>query len=147
MTPRLVCTFSVGDLLLGIDAAAVQEVLHGQTEVPVPLAPPGVAGLVNLRGEILTSVDSRARLGLAAAERASAAHVVVRTDREAVAMRVDREGEVVDVADDGVEEVPPTVRESIREVMTGAYGVEGGLLLLLDAARFLDLGVGTAGAK
>ncbi len=57
-------TFHVGKYLFGVDVSLVQEVVRLQQMTPVPLAPPEIAGLINLRGEVLTALDLRVRLGL-----------------------------------------------------------------------------------
>ena len=61
---REFCTFEVGGLFFGVDVAFVQEVLRYQEITPVPLAAPYVRGLINLRGQIVTAVDLRLRLGI-----------------------------------------------------------------------------------
>ena len=131
---RRYCTFGVSGLLLGIDIEQVQEVLRDQEITPVPLAQPGVLGLLNLRGQIVTAIDARQRLGLS--ERppeGPVAHVIVRCADEAVSLAVDVEDEVVDVDDDAYEQVPETLSKSIRSHLTGVYKLDGALLLVLDA--------------
>ena len=131
--PRRYCTFGVGGLLLGIDVERVQEVLRDQEITPVPLAHPSVLGLLNLRGQIVTAIDARHRLGLA--ERTpgqSVAHVIVRCDDEAVSLAVDVEDEVVAVDDEAYEPVPETVSRSIGSLLTGIYKLDAALLLVLD---------------
>jgi purine-binding chemotaxis protein CheW len=139
--PRRYCTFDVGGLLLGIDVERVQEVLRDQEITPVPLAHPSVLGLLNLRGQIVTAIDARHRLGLA--ERTpgqSVAHVIVRCADEAVSLAVDVEDEVVDVDDEAYEPVPETVGRSIGSLLTGIYKLDAALLLVLDT----DLAVSVA---
>ena len=57
-------TFVVDQLLFGVGVEKVQEVIRYQEMTRVPLAPPVVKGLINLRGQIVTAVDLRRRLGL-----------------------------------------------------------------------------------
>ena len=114
--PRRYCTFGVGGLLLGIDVERVQEVLRDQEITPVPLADPSVLGLLNLRGQIVTAIDARHRLGLA--ERTpgqSVAHVIVRCADEAVSLAVDVEDEVVAVDDEAYEHVPGDAQPEHRQ--------------------------------
>ena len=61
---RQFCTFAVDDLLFAIDVLDVQEVIRYQEMTRVPTAPPAVRGLINLRGQIVTAIDLRRRLGL-----------------------------------------------------------------------------------
>ena len=56
-------TFTIGDGLYGVDVLRVQEALRAHARTRVPLAPSGIAGLVNLRGQVVLTVDLRRRLG------------------------------------------------------------------------------------
>ena len=95
---REMVTFVLEDALLGIDVADVQEVLGELPLTAMPLAPPAVAGLVNLRGEVLLAVDLRARMGRPPrGDDEPASHVILRTDQGQVCLVVDRIGEVVEV--------------------------------------------------
>lgn len=138
-----VATFWAGGLLLGVDVTVVQEVLASSAVVPVPLAPAGVLGLLNLRGQLVTAVDARHRLGLP--ERSAGAamvHVILRAADEVVSLVVDRAGEVVEVDPASHEDVPELVEESIRTLATAAYKLDHDLLLVLDAARTVAVGAG-----
>ena len=133
MTERRICTFHVDSLLLGVDVERVQEVLHDEVVTPVPLAHPSIAGLLNLRGQIATAIDTRRRLGLAPRDPpGSTTNVVIRSGGEVLTLLVDREGDVVDVEDTFFEVVPETVSDTIRALVIGAYKIDGRLLLLLD---------------
>ena len=61
---KQLCTFKLGSHLFGVDAQSVQEVIRYQEMTKVPMAPPAISGLINLRGQIVTAVDLRFRLGL-----------------------------------------------------------------------------------
>jgi purine-binding chemotaxis protein CheW len=132
MADRRVCTFRLADLHVGIDIDRVREVLAAPAVTPVPLAPPAVSGLINLRGQILTVVDARARLSLPPASADRSTHVIVELAGEVVSVVVDTEDEVVDVVNDGLEPVPTTVGESIRRCASGSYQRSSGLLVVLD---------------
>jgi purine-binding chemotaxis protein CheW len=138
MTSRAYCTFHVADLLLGIPIDRVVEVRGAQPVTPVPLAHPDVAGLLNLRGQIVTAVDARRRLGLTALATGSVSTVVVmRTDGELVSLLVDGPGDVVDVDDGRLEVVPDAVGDRIRALTAAACPLDGDLLLVLDPDRTL----------
>ena len=97
---RQFCTFSVNDLLLAIDVLEVQEVIRYQDMTRVPTAPPVVRGLINLRGQIVTAIDLRRRLGLPpAGDDQRPMNVVVRTDDGAVSLLVDEIGDVIELGD------------------------------------------------
>ena len=138
MNERRFCTFYLEGLMLGIVIERVEEVLRDQKITPVPLAHPDVAGLLNLRGQIVTAVDGRRRLGLTAREDGSEpAIVVIRSAGEAVSLLVDRVGDVVEVADERFVDVPVTVGATIGALTTGAYKLDGNLLLVLDPDQTL----------
>ncbi len=134
---RQLCTFTVGDLRLGVDVADVREVLRRQPTTPVPLARAEVAGLINLRGEIVTALDLRRRFEMDPADPERHMNVVLVTEDEPVSLIVDSIGEVVTVSDDDFERPPDTASAATAELILGAYKLDGQLLLLLDTARAL----------
>ena len=133
---RQLATFSLEGAHYGIDVLRVQEALRFQSRTPVPLGPPGTAGLVNLRGQVVLAVDLRVRLGLPPlAPDAEPMMVVVQVDGEPVSLLVDEIGDVVEVADDQFESPPETLDPALRDVILGAYKLEKGLLLALDVNK------------
>lgn len=135
MSSRMV-TFTLDGRLYGVEVDAVQEVLRGQTRTRIPLAPRTLAGLINLRGQVLSAVDLRAQLDLPARETdAEPMLVVIRVAGEPVALMVDTIGAVVDVDVDQFEPPPDTLSGASRELLLGAYKLEGELLLALDVSR------------
>src|SRR6185436_16995975 len=105
----------------------------------VPLAPPVVSGLINLRGQIVTAVDLRRCLGLPARSGGQPSmNVIVRWDGRAVSLLVDEIGEVVEVSETTFEAAQATVRPAMRDLVKGVYKLPGQLLLLLDS----DLTIG-----
>ncbi len=134
------CTFMVGDGYFGIPVEQVQEVVRPQPITPVPLAPRVVRGLINLRGQILTAIDLRHRLGLGEhSDQAKLVNVVVRTDESPVSFLVDEIGEVLDVDEDSFEPPPETLQGDMRELIGGAYKLENRLLLALSTERTVNL--------
>jgi purine-binding chemotaxis protein CheW len=135
-------TFHVGKYLFGVDVSLVQEVVRLQQMTPVPLAAREIAGLINLRGEVLTAIDLRARLGLPPAETSGRepVNVVVRVDDEPVSLLVDEIGGVLEVSQVPFEQTPSTVDERVRDLLLGAYTLPDRLLLALNARRVLDVG-------
>ena len=133
-------TFHVGKYLFGVEVALVQEIVRMQPITPVPLSAPEIAGLINLRGEVLTAIDIRARLGLppSTSERPQV-NVVVRVDEEPVSLLVDEIGGVQEVSQVPFESTPSTVDAAIGALLYGAYTLPDQLLLSLDARALLDL--------
>ncbi len=140
MEMRQYATFTVDSLLFGVEIHKVQEVIRHQDMTAVPLAGHGAAGLINLRGEVVTAVDLRTRLGLPPRpEGMLPMNVVVRVDDEAVSLLVDTIGDVAHVSSDQFEEPPETTTGPGRVLVTGAYKLENALLLVLDVARAADI--------
>jgi purine-binding chemotaxis protein CheW len=128
-TPRQLVTFSVDRYLFGIEVMNVQEVLRFQEMTLVPLAPPTVRGLINLRGQIITAIDVRRRLGLADSAGSSMMNVVVRAHNETVSLLVDEIGDVVDVSPEQFERTPQAVAKQWGEIIFGVYKLSDRLLL------------------
>ena len=146
MTSRQYATFEVDDQLFGVPVAIVQEVLSFHEYTPVPLAPKAVGGLFNLRGQVIAAVDLRVQLGLPGRDLdGPAMNVIVRTEEESVSLLVDRIGEVVELADDSFEPPPDTLYGPLRELINGAFKLDGRLMLALDTARATDTGTGMFG--
>lgn len=135
------CTFHVDSLYLGIEVKQVQEVIRYQRMTRVPLAPGAVSGLINLRGQIVTALDLRRRLGLPPRSTSEQPmNVVVRDGENGVSLLVDRIGDVVEVDDELFEPPPLTVPKALRGLIRGAYKLSDRLLLVLDSERVLKPG-------
>jgi len=134
------CTFRLGPLYLAIGVLNVREVLHHLEITPVPHAHHAVEGLINLRGQVATTIDLRRRLGIPERDRdVKPIHVVVLSDGEPVTLLVDAIGDVLDVDSFTYEDPPPTMSEQARELIMGAYKLNSELLLALDVAKVVDL--------
>jgi len=120
----------------------VQEIIRFQKMTPVPLAPRVVAGLINLRGQIVTALDIRYRLDLGEAEEgAERTNVVTITeDGQAVSLLVDEIGDVVEVGAASREPPPPTLRGAARLLIKEVHKMEERLLLVLDPEMTIDVG-------
>lgn len=139
-TQKLYCTFYLDDLFLGIDVLKVQEILLYQETTPVPLAHPVISGLINLRGQVVTAMDLRLRLGLTPRDPDQLPmNVIVQTKGDTVSLLVDEISDVVEVQDSAFEPPPETIKGAIRKLINGVYKLDGQLLLVVDAERTMDL--------
>jgi purine-binding chemotaxis protein CheW len=130
----------IGGQLFGIPVLQVQDVINPQRITRVPLAPPEVAGSLNLRGRIVTALDIRTRLGLPEiAERKPRMSVVVDHGGELYSLMVDQVGEVLSLSAAAFEHNPATLDPRWREVSAGIYRLDAKLLVVLDVARLLVL--------
>lgn len=133
-------TFELAGHLFGVDVDRVQEVLRNQTTTRVPLAPDAIGGLINLRGQVVTAVDLRRRLGLpAAGPDHLPMNVVVRTNDGPVSLLVDVIGEVIDTDDELFEAPPETLTGPGRELILGVHKLHNRLVLALDVDRAVDV--------
>ena len=134
------CSFALDGLTFGIPVERIQEIIRFQDVTAVPLVHPAVYGLINLRGQIVTAIDLRVRLGLP--ERGDddrPMNIVISHDEEAISLLVDRIGDVVEVDDDDFESPPDTLDASSKALISGAYKLESSLLLVLDVERAITL--------
>ncbi len=130
------CTFWVNGLYFGIDALRVQEVIRTLPVTWVPLAPPEVEGLINLRGRIVAAVDLRRRIGLPARpEGREPMNVVIESDDGAISLLVDEIGDVIEVDETHLERPPETLAAGARELIRGVHKLPDRLLLVLDTDR------------
>jgi purine-binding chemotaxis protein CheW len=133
-------TLSVADQLCGIPVLSVRDILGPQVITRIPLAPPEVAGSLNLRGRIVTAIDLRRRLNLpAAAQGAIRMSVVAEQGNELYALLVDQVSEVMSLPRHQFEANPPTLPPQWARFSTGIYRLQGRLLAVLDVSRLLTL--------
>jgi len=136
---RVFVTLTVADQLCGIPVLGVRDILGEQVITRIPLAPPEIAGSLNLRGRIVTAIDLRRRLKLppppAGARRMS---VVAEQGGELYALLVDQVSEVMNLDARLFERNPPTLDRAWAMFSTGIFRLDGRLLVILDVARLLD---------
>lgn len=134
-------TIRLAGQLLGIPVLLVQDVIKLQNMTRVPLSPPWVAGVLNLRGRIVTAIDLRERLGMARRREGekAAMSVVVDFKGESYSLIIDSVGEVLSLPDSLYEKNPVTLDQRWREVSDGIYRLDDELLVVLDVRRVLDL--------
>jgi purine-binding chemotaxis protein CheW len=130
------CTFFLKDQFFGVPVQQVQEVIRYQEMTRVPLTPPVIRGLINLRGQIVMAVDLRRRFAMEdRPESQLPMNVVVRTEDGPVSFLVDEIGDVLEVAEESFEQPPETVRGQTRELVLGVYKLRERLMLVLDTER------------
>lgn len=136
-----ILTMRLADQLCGVAVAAVRDVLGPQPLARIPLAPPEVAGSLNLRGRIVTAIDLRRRLGLPPSEHGpeKAMSIVVEHGAELYSLLSDEVGEVISLPETGYEPNPPTLDPLWRDVSLGVQRLGERLLILLDIPVLLDL--------
>lgn len=132
-------TFFLGDNYFGVEVGCVQEILRSQEMTPVPLSSPFVRGLINLRGQIVTAIDLRRRLGLL--ERADGQplmNVVVRSSGGGVSLLVDDIDDVVEAEESTFERPPDTLHGEARKMIRGVHKLNQRLMHVLDTEEVLN---------
>jgi purine-binding chemotaxis protein CheW len=132
------CTFTLEGQLYGVEVKHVQEVIRPQMTTKVPLARSVVEGLINLRGQIVTAIDLRRRIGLSPCNR-NAMNIVVRQGDETFSLLVDEIGEVLDLSIGAYEPAPSTMKGPAKEIVRGTYKLERRLLMVLDLDRVFEV--------
>ena len=137
---RAFVTLTVADQLCGVPVLAVRDVLGPQAITRIPLAPPEIAGSLNLRGRIVTAIDLRRRLCLAPAPPGmEPMSVVAEQGGELCALLVDQVSEVMSLPASAFERNPPTLEPAWAAFSAGIYRLQDRLLVVLDVARLLVL--------
>lgn len=133
-------TIQIGEQMFGIPVLQVQDVLGQQKVTKIPLAPPEVAGSLNLRGRVVTAINVRRRLGLPENDNADQKEmsVVVEHENELFSLIIDKVGDVLSLSDDTYEKNPSTLDPLWREVSSGIYRLNDKLLIVMDVPRFLN---------
>lgn len=136
---RRFVTFQLADETYGIDVMTVQEVLRVSEIAPVPGAPNYVNGIINLRGNVVTVIDTRKRLGLMSNENDDATRIVIiESDKQVIGMMVDSVADVVNVQTSDID-IPPNVgNDESSKYIKGVVSREAGLLILMDVKRLLS---------
>lgn len=133
------CTFYLDTHYVGVEVEKVQEVIRYLDRTRVPLAPAVVRGLINLRGQIVLALDLRRQLGLPDRADDRPMNVVVRSADGAVSLLVDEIGDVMTVPVAAFERPPDTLTGPARDLIRGAFKLDGRLLLVLDADKALSI--------
>ena len=132
-------TFSLADETYGIDVMQVQEVLRVSDIAPVPGAPSYVLGILNLRGNVVTVIDTRARFGLPSREVDESSRVIIiEANRQVVGMLVDGVSEVVEIATESIESAPNVGNDEGARYIQGVCSGDDRLLILVDLNKLLD---------
>jgi purine-binding chemotaxis protein CheW len=133
-------TTMIGGQLFGLPIARVQDVFMPERMTRVPLAAAEVAGVLNLRGRIVTAIDMRTRLGLEKRkdDRPSMA-VGVDLRGESYGLLIDSIGEVLKLPDDGCEENPVNLDPRMAKISSGVHRLDGHLMVVLDVDKILEM--------
>ncbi|MGX2041262.1 chemotaxis protein CheW [Methylocaldum sp. MU1018] len=132
-------TFRLGEETYGINVMQVQEVLRVSEIAPVPGAPDYVVGIINLRGNVVTVIDTRKRFGLLPKEPDDASRIVIiEAEDQVIGILVDSVAEVVELRGSEIESAPSVGNEESARYIQGVTSHGGELLILVDLNQFLN---------
>jgi purine-binding chemotaxis protein CheW len=133
-------TVTIGAHLFGLPIFRVQDVFVPDRLTRVPLAPPEVAGILNLRGRVVTAIDMRSRLDLGSREPGAPVMAIgIELRGESYGLLVDSVGEVMPLRNSACEAKPANLDPRLGRVAAGIYRLEGQLMVVLDVDRVLDI--------
>ena len=130
-------TVRLGGQEFGIPIFAVYDILNEQRMTPVALASEEIAGVMNIRGRIVTAIDARRRFGLPKRAEEHTMNVVVHYKGEPYSLVVDAVGDVRPIGSESFEANPPNINPAWAELCDGVHRLEGGLLLILNVDRLV----------
>lgn len=131
-------TFKLEEETYGVNVMQVQEVLRVTEIAPVPGAPYFVLGIINLRGNVVTVIDTRGRFGLGTADLTDNSRIVIiEGEGQVVGILVDSVAEVVELRESQIDTAPNVGNEETARYIQGVYTREGSLLIVVDINRLL----------
>lgn len=132
-------TFKLGNETYGINVMQVQEVLRYTEIAPVPGAPSYVLGIINLRGNVVTVIDTRMRFGLPPADISEQTRIVIiEADQQVIGILVDSVAEVVYLHQSEIETAPNVGNEESAKFIQGVCNRDNELLILVDLNKMLS---------
>ena len=132
-------TFKLEEETYGINVMQVQEVLRYTEIAPVPGAPSYVLGIINLRGNVVTVIDTRARFGLMGAEVTDNSRIVIiEAEKQVIGILVDSVAEVVYLRSSEIDSAPNIGTEESAKFIQGVSNRDGELLILVDPNKLLN---------
>jgi len=131
-------TFYLDSEKYGINVMSVQEVLRITDIAPVPGAPHYVLGIINLRGNVVTVIDTRIRFGLSEKESDDATRIVIiESENQVIGILVDSVAEVVDLRKSDIETTPNVGNDESSKYIQGVSSQGEQLLILVDVDKLL----------
>lgn len=132
-------TFRLGDEIYGINVMQIREVLRHSEITPVPGAPNYVLGIINLRGNVVTVIDTRKRFGLEPGDIDDQSRIViVEVDSQVIGMLVDSVADVTYLKQSEIETTPNVGNEETSKFIQGVCNKNNELLILIELERMID---------
>ena len=131
-------TFSLDNVLYGVNVSQVREVKNFEGVTPVPYAPNYVRGVTNLRGEVIPVIDLRVRFGMATEKNENTNIMIIVQDKHPVGIMVDSVMEVLTLSKKDIESNPDSLIVDKSEAVLGVAKHEKELIILLDLLKVVS---------
>lgn len=132
-------TFKLENETYGVNVMQVQEVLRYTEIAPVPGAPDYVLGIINLRGNVVTVIDTRLKFGLMPAEVTDSSRIIIiEAEKQVVGILVDSVAEVVYLKASEIDDAPSVGTEESARFIQGVSNRKDDLLILVDLNKLLS---------
>jgi purine-binding chemotaxis protein CheW len=128
-------TFFIGENLVGIPVNLVQEIVPAQKIAKIPLSRAEIRGLINLRGQIVTVIDLRKKIGISASDSQNPMNVIINYGGDLLSLEVDSVGDVLPVAKSMLLTSPPTLNGFWKETCENVVQLERGLLIIINIQK------------
>ena len=133
-----ILTTTLGNQSFGMPVLSVQDILRPRHVAQVPQAPADIAGLINLRGRIVTVIDLGHWLGFKSSPADEQMHIVVDYEGDLYSFLMDSVGDVVAVSNDASDPVPPNLPETWHKIVSDVLRQDDELILIIDASKLLS---------
>ena len=133
-------TVTLGNQMFCVPVLQIQDVLGAQKITRIPLSQPEVAGSLNLRGRIVTAIDTRKMLGIEPSAENRNMNVVVEHNGELYSLIVDAVGVVLAIPNADLESNPATLDAVLKQVSAGVYRLDDRRVLIMDVSKLLETG-------
>lgn len=136
---RQFCTFKMDEVLFGVEIDRVQEIIRAQRVARIPQAPSRVAGLINLRGHIVPTIDLRRCLSMGPRTGDDeVANIIIHTGDGAVSLLADSVGDILMLSLDAFEHPPTNLGAALHTLIRGVYKLPSELMMVLSIDDVID---------
>ena len=135
------CGIKIGQSIYGIPILRVQEIVMPHQLTPIPLAQKYIDGLINLRGQIVLSLNMREIMGIEEEYPSKYMNVIIKGKDSIYSLKIDEIVDIIDVDDNCFEKTPKIINDKIGNFIKGIYKLKEKIVILLDLDKVLKISV------